>query len=69
MSVPGYDVMFGKLSLRGLFDDYFMQRGGIDTRFVLKAKEDPRLQLAATVSIHAIFATKHKQKFILVRPI
>ncbi|VAH23296.1 unnamed protein product [Triticum turgidum subsp. durum] len=50
MSVPGYDVMFGKLSLRGLFDDYFMQRGGIDTRFVLKAKEDPRLQLAATIS-------------------
>ncbi|XP_034588312.1 uncharacterized protein [Setaria viridis] len=51
MSVPAYEVMFGKLSLQNLFEDYFDQSGNMTSRILLKA--DPHADLIATVSAAA----------------
>jgi hypothetical protein len=52
MSVPAYEVMFGKLSLQNLFEDYFDQAAGnMTSRIMLKALEDPRADLIVTVSL------------------
>jgi hypothetical protein len=51
MSVPAYEVMFGKLSLQNLFEDYFDQAGNMTSRIMLKALEDPHVDLIATVSL------------------
>ncbi|RLM98580.1 uncharacterized protein C2845_PM06G03220 [Panicum miliaceum] len=53
MSVPAYEVMFGKLSLQNLFEDYFDQAGNMTSRIMLKALEDPHVDLIATVSAPA----------------
>nr|CAB3464374.1 unnamed protein product [Digitaria exilis] len=53
MSVPAYEVMFGKLSLQNLFEDYFDQAGNMTSRIMLKALEDPHVDLIATVSAAA----------------
>jgi hypothetical protein len=37
MSVPSYEVMFGKLQLHYLFEDYFDQVGNMTSRIMLKA--------------------------------
>ncbi|RCV16404.1 hypothetical protein SETIT_3G135100v2 [Setaria italica] len=48
MSVPAYEVMFGKLSLQNLFEDYFDQSGNMTSRIMLKA--DPHADLIATLT-------------------
>ncbi|XP_048552869.1 uncharacterized protein LOC125533158 [Triticum urartu] len=53
MSVPAYDLMFGKLSLRALFHDYFHQpgKGVVDAGLLFRAPlDDTRVDLAATMS-------------------
>jgi len=50
MSVPAYEVMFGKLSLQNLFEDYFDQAGNMTSRIILKALEEPNVDLIGTVS-------------------
>ena len=49
--MPAYEVMFGKLSLQNLFEDYFDQAGNMTSRIMLKALEDPHVDLIATVSL------------------
>lgn len=49
--MPAYEVMFGKLSLQSLFEDYFDQAGSMTSRIMLKALEDPHVDLIATVSL------------------
>jgi len=52
MSVPAYEVMFGKLSLQNLFEDYFDQAGNMTSRIMLKALEEgPHGDLIVTVSL------------------
>jgi hypothetical protein len=55
MSAPAYDLMFGKLSLRALFDDYFHhgQQAGLTFSPPLY---DARVDLTATVSSLAEFS-------------
>lgn len=53
MSVPAYELMFGKLPLRNLFEDYFDQAGNMTSRIMLKPLEDPHVDLIATVSAAA----------------
>ncbi|KAL6848885.1 hypothetical protein ACP4OV_021468 [Aristida adscensionis] len=53
MSVPAYELMFGKLSLHNLFEDYFDQAGNMTSRIMLKPLEDPHVDLIATVSAGA----------------
>lgn len=55
MLVPAYDLLFGKLALRCLFEDYFEQPRHLNTRIMLKPLEDPNVDLIATVSIVVIF--------------
>ncbi|TVU20209.1 hypothetical protein EJB05_36408 [Eragrostis curvula] len=50
MSVPSYEVMFGKLPLHNLFEDYFDQVENLTARIILKALEDPHVDLTATMS-------------------
>ncbi|GJN15307.1 hypothetical protein PR202_gb02207 [Eleusine coracana subsp. coracana] len=50
MSVPAYELMFGKLSLHNLFEDYFDQAGSISSRIMLKPLDDPHVDLIASVS-------------------
>uniref|UniRef100_M8ARM2 Uncharacterized protein n=1 Tax=Aegilops tauschii TaxID=37682 RepID=M8ARM2_AEGTA len=50
MSVPAYELMFGKLPLRNLFEDYFDNAGTISSRIMLKPLEDPHVDLVANVS-------------------
>ncbi|CAL9128496.1 unnamed protein product [Musa textilis] len=50
MLVPAYDLLFGKLALRCLFEDYFEQPRHLNTRIMLKPLEDPNVDLIATVS-------------------
>ncbi|OAY80122.1 hypothetical protein ACMD2_16126 [Ananas comosus] len=49
MLVPAYDLLFGKLALRNLFEEYFEQAGHLNTRIMLKPLEDPHVDLIATV--------------------
>uniref|UniRef100_A0A453DUK4 Uncharacterized protein n=1 Tax=Aegilops tauschii subsp. strangulata TaxID=200361 RepID=A0A453DUK4_AEGTS len=55
MLVPAYELMFGKLARRSLFDDYF-HSGGVDAHIVLKQLGDSHADLNATVSIKQIYA-------------
>ncbi|XP_044952528.1 uncharacterized protein LOC123402656 [Hordeum vulgare subsp. vulgare] len=50
MSVPAYELMFGKLPLRTLFEDYFDNAGTVSSRIMLKPLEDPHVDLVANVS-------------------
>ncbi|XP_039115530.1 uncharacterized protein LOC120251054 [Dioscorea cayenensis subsp. rotundata] len=50
MLFPAYDLLFGKLALRCLFEDYFEQAGKLNTRIMLKPIEDPHVDLVATFS-------------------
>ncbi|XP_073362614.1 uncharacterized protein [Aegilops tauschii subsp. strangulata] len=47
MLVPGYELWFGKPSLRTLFDDYFNQAGSVNAGVMLKMVEDPHVNLTA----------------------
>ncbi|XP_040258018.2 uncharacterized protein [Aegilops tauschii subsp. strangulata] len=49
MLVPAYELMFGKLARRSLFDDYF-HSGGVDAHIVLKQLGDSHADLNATMS-------------------
>ncbi|RRT74689.1 hypothetical protein B296_00020063 [Ensete ventricosum] len=50
MLVPAYDLLFGKLALRCLYEDYFEQPRHLSTRIMLKPLEDPNVDLITTVS-------------------
>lgn len=66
MSVPAYEVMFGKLSLQNLFEDYFDQAGNMTSRIMLKALEDPHVDLISTVSL-LLFVFLSLQLFSIAR--
>ncbi|PQQ15774.1 uncharacterized protein Pyn_33554 [Prunus yedoensis var. nudiflora] len=50
MLESSYDLLFGKLALRCLFDDYFEQARHFSTMIMLKPIDDPHVDLVATVS-------------------
>ncbi|KAJ3695307.1 hypothetical protein LUZ60_000684 [Juncus effusus] len=50
MVVPAYELMFAKLALHCLFDDYFEQQDHFVAKLMLKPLEDPHVDLIATVS-------------------
>ena len=52
MLESSYNVLFGKLALRCLFEDYFHQARHFTTRIMLKPIDDPHVDLIATVSIN-----------------
>ncbi|KAF3340031.1 hypothetical protein FCM35_KLT15802 [Carex littledalei] len=50
MVVPAYDVLFAKLSLHCLFEDYFEPQSHLFTRLMLKPLDDPHVDLVAAFS-------------------
>ena len=65
--MPAYEVMFGKLSLQNLFEDYFDQAGNMTSRIMLKALEEgPHGDLIVTVSL-LLFVFLSLQLFSIAR--
>ncbi|KAL8475485.1 hypothetical protein ACS0TY_028221 [Phlomoides rotata] len=50
MLESSYDLLFGKLALRCLFEDYFEEAKQFRTRIMLKPIDDPHVDLIATVA-------------------
>ncbi|CAN6572202.1 unnamed protein product [Malus baccata var. baccata] len=50
MLESSYDLLFGKLALKCLFDDYFEQARHFSTMIMLKPIDDPHVDLVATVA-------------------
>ena len=50
MLESSYDMLFGKLALKSLFEDYFDEARHFTTRILLKPLDDPHVDLVATVS-------------------
>ncbi|KAK3000761.1 hypothetical protein RJ639_021563 [Escallonia herrerae] len=50
MLESSYSLLFGKLALRCLFEDYFEDARNFTTRIMLKPIDDPHVDLIATVS-------------------
>ncbi|KAI3768721.1 hypothetical protein L2E82_19551 [Cichorium intybus] len=50
MLEPSYNLLFGKLALRSLFEDYFDAANHFSTIFMLKPVDDRHVDLVATVS-------------------
>ncbi|KAF5201573.1 Protease do-like 1 protein [Thalictrum thalictroides] len=50
MLESSYDMLFGKLALKCLFEDYFESARHFNTRIMLKPIDDPNVDIMATVS-------------------
>ena len=50
MLESSYDLLFGKLALRCLFEDYFDQASHFSMKIMLKPTDDPHVDLIAGVS-------------------
>ena len=56
MLESSYNLLFGKLALKCLFEDYFEAANNFSTIIMLKPIDDPHVDLVATVSfIHLYF--------------
>lgn len=51
MLEPSYNLLFGKLALKCLFEDYFEDARQFSAKFLLKPIDDPHVDLVASVSI------------------
>lgn len=51
MLEPSYNLLFGKLALKCLFEDYFEEARQFSAKFLLKPMDDPHVDLVASVSI------------------
>ena len=51
MLESSYDLLFGKLALKCLFEDYFEEARHFSSRIMLKPIDDPHVDLVATVSV------------------
>lgn len=49
MLESSYNLLFGKLALKCLFEDYFEAAGRFNTVIMLKPIDDPHVDLIATV--------------------
>lgn len=54
MLESSYNLIFGKLLLKCLFEDYFEDARHFSTRIMLKPIDDPNVDLVATVSIESL---------------
>jgi hypothetical protein len=50
MLESSYNLLFGKLALRCLFEDYFEEANRFTGKFLLKPTDDPHVDLVASVS-------------------
>lgn len=65
MLESSYNLLFGKLALRCLFEDYFEEARHFRTRIMLRPIDDPHVDLIASVSYNllnfyaSVFASIH----------
>lgn len=52
MSVPAYDVLFGKMALHYLFQEYFENDRQFSAKIMIKPMADSHVDLVATISGH-----------------
>ena len=64
MLESSYNLLFGKLPLRCLFEDYFEESKHFSTRIMLKPIDDPHVDLIATVSISTLSFSSLIHKYI-----
>lgn len=50
MLEPSYNLLFGKLALKCLFEDYFEDARQFSAKFLLKPIDDPHVDLVASLS-------------------
>ncbi|KAG2261340.1 hypothetical protein Bca52824_068419 [Brassica carinata] len=50
MLEPSYNLLFGKLALKCLFEDYFEEARQFSAKFLLKPMDDPHVDLVASLS-------------------
>ncbi|GAV67962.1 hypothetical protein CFOL_v3_11465 [Cephalotus follicularis] len=62
MLESSYNLLFGKLALKCLFEDYFEEARHFSTRIMLKPLDDPHVDLIATVT--GPFDNKHEEKVV-----
>lgn len=55
MLESSYNLLFGKLALKCLFDDYFEEARHFSTRIMLKPIDDPHVDMIATVIPFSFF--------------
>lgn len=55
MLESSYDLLFGRLALKCLFEDYFEEAKHFRTMIMLKPIDDPHVDLVATVSFVFVF--------------
>lgn len=51
MLESSYNILFGKLALKCLFEDYFEEASHFTTRIMLKPIDDPHVDFIGNVSI------------------
>lgn len=51
MLESSYNLLFGKVALKCLFDDYFEEARHFSAKFLLKPIDDPHVDLVASVSV------------------
>lgn len=51
MLESSYNLLFGKLALKCLFEDYFEEANNFSAKFLLKPIDDPHVDMVASVSI------------------
>lgn len=51
MLESSYNVLFGKLALKSLFEDYNEEPNHFSAKFLLKPIDDPHVDLVASVSM------------------
>lgn len=55
MLESSYNLLFGKLALKCLFEDYFEEARHFSAKFLLKPIDDPHVDLVASVSVERLF--------------
>ncbi|KAJ6949531.1 hypothetical protein NC652_003594 [Populus alba x Populus x berolinensis] len=55
MLESSYNILFGKLALKCLFEDYFEEASHFTTRIMLKPIDDPHVDFIATHFANALF--------------
>ncbi|KAG2714523.1 hypothetical protein I3760_03G031600 [Carya illinoinensis] len=60
MLESSYNLLFGKLALKCLFEDYFEEARHFSTRIMLKPIDDPHVDLIATVSCPVDYKPEEK---------
>lgn len=61
-----YNLLFGKLALKCLFEDYFEEAQHFRTMIMLKPIDDPHVDFVATVSFLIFFNLSNSHYYFII---